>query len=290
MVPGETVRMSAEDLEIKLLNEAIYHKYGYDFRNYAKASYKRRILNARIKLGCESVPDMLNKTLQEPEFFSKLLACLTVTVTEMFRDPAVYKAIRSQVVPHLRTYPEIKIWCAGCAGGEEVYSLAIMLKEEGLYDRTLIYGTDINPQAIKRAKAGILAADSIKEATRNYFESGGTSSLNEYYRANYGAAMLDSSLRDNILFSDHNLVSDGSFGEMQVVICRNVMIYFDRQLQERALDLFTQSVCPSGFLILGNRETLGFASCRDSYTEIARNERIYRKKSHDLRPRIGTWE
>lgn len=265
-------------LEIKLLIDAIHQKYGYDFHGYAEASFKRRIVRALAKYGCASVAEILNRTLTEPEFFSSLLTDLTVTVTELFRDPHVYKAIREKVIPYLRTFPEIKLWFAGCAGGEEVYSMAILLMEEGLYERSILYGTDINPAALSRAKAGIVEIDSLKEASKRYFDSGGKKSLNAYYSTGYGAALFDGRLKEHVLFSDHNLVSDGAFGEMQLVFCRNAMIYFKRELHDRAIGVIADSLCAGGFLCLGTKESLSASAHRDAFDEFMKPERLYRKK------------
>lgn len=268
----------SQNLELKLLIEAIWQKYGYDFRMYAMASFKRRILRVLVKYGFSSISDLLHKTLTEPDFFALLLNELTVTVTEMFRDPHVYKSLREQVFPYLKTYPEIKIWSAGCAGGEEVYSLAILLKEEGLYDRAIIYGTDINPSALRRAKQGILDADSVKGATKRYFDAGGKVSLHEYYTAKYGAVLLNSNLRERVIFSDHNLVSDAVFGEMQLVVCRNALIYFNRELHERAIGLFKDSLCPGGFLCLGTKERLNLSQHEPAFETFSKSESLYRKR------------
>jgi chemotaxis protein methyltransferase CheR len=267
-----------EDLEMKLLSEAIFRKYGYDFKNYAQASFKRRLMRACFKLNCGSLPELLHKVLTEPDFFARLLNELTVTVTELFRDPHFYFALRNEVVPYLRSYPEIKIWCAGCAAGEEVFSLAILFLEEGLYERSIFYGTDINPLVLKRAREGILPLDAIKDGTKNYFAAGGKRSLHNYYRAKYEAAIIDQNLRRQIVFSDHNLVTDRSFGEMQLIFCRNVLIYFNRELQSRVLKLFTQSLSNRGFLCLGMKENLNFSSVRDHFDEFCKAERIYRRK------------
>jgi len=269
----------SEVLEIGLLVEAIRSKYGYDFSNYAEASFKRRIERAMQKYRCATIAELLHRTLVEPSFFSSLLNDLTVTVTEMFRDPKVYRTLLDEVFPYLRTYPEIKIWFAGCSGGDEVYSMAILLKEAGLYDRTLLYGTDINPSALKRAKKGIIDIGLLKETTQRYFEAGGTSALHSYYTtASYGDALLSPALRQNIVFSDHNLVSDGVFGEMQLIFCRNTMIYFKRELHDQAIGLFEKSLCPGGFLCLGAKESLAVSAHRESFEEFSKPARIYRKK------------
>ena len=268
--------MTAE-LELKPLVEAILDKYGYDFRNYSEASFRRRVDRAIIKHGCKCIAELLDRLIVDSEFFSFLLSDLTVTVTELFRDPEVYRSIREQVVPYLRTYPEIKIWFAGCASGEEVYSMAILLKEEGLYDRSILYGTDINPVALSKAKNGILEAELLKTATKRYFEAGGKSSLNSYYTASYGAVVLKGDLRERMVFSDHNLVSDGVFGEMQLIFCRNALIYFKRKLHDRAIALFEESLCPGGFLCLGTKENLSLSRHWSAFEDFSRPNRIYRK-------------
>lgn len=270
--------VESQSLEIKLLIEAIFQKYGYDFSNYADSSFRRRLSRAMIKHRCKNIADILHRILTSPQFFSMFLNDLTVTVTEMFRDPSVFKSIRENVVPYLRTYPEIKLWFAGCAGGEEVYSMAILLKEEGLYDRSILYGTDINLSALKRAKAGIVEADSLKDATRRYFEAGGKSSLHSYYSTGYGSAVLHGSLKDRLVFSDHNLVSDQAFGEMQLIFCRNALIYFKKDLHDRAIGLLADSLCSGGFLCLGSKESLVFSAYRNSFEEFLKPERVYRKK------------
>ena len=266
------------DFSIKLLVESIKHMYGYDFTNYAEASFKRRLNRAVDKYKCKDVPDVLHRTLTDPEFFSHLLGDLTVTVTELFRDPWFYKAVREKVVPYLKTYPEIKMWFAGCASGDEVYSMAILLKEEDLLDRCILYGTDVNPLALKRAKEGVISTEQVKDASKRYVESGGRRAFHDYYTANYGSAILNRSLRERMVFSDHNLATDGVFGEMQVVFCRNCLIYFKRALNDRAIKLFADSLCGSGFLCLGTKESLTFSAHRDQFDEFLRNERIYRRK------------
>ncbi len=267
-----------ENLEMKLLIDAVYQKYGYDFRNYAHASFKRRLVKARIKHDCKNIAEILYRTLTEPDFFSVLINDLTVTVTELFRDPSVYRAVREEIVPHLKTYPEIKVWCAGCAAGEEVFSLAILLEEEGLYNHSILYGTDINPLALECARDGIVSLAKIKDGTKNYFEAGGKQSLTSYYTAEYDAALLRSELRENLVFSDHNLATDGVFGEMQLIFCRNTLIYFNRDLQDRAIGLFRESLCPGGFLCLGAKESLSLSKYRRDFEEIGPSKKIYRKK------------
>jgi chemotaxis protein methyltransferase CheR len=207
-----------------------------------------------------------------------LLSYLTVQVSEMFRDPLYFRAIREKVVPHLRTYPSLKVWIAGCSTGEELYTFAILFREEGLLERTMFYATDINPDALKRAEMGVYDLDRIKLFTENHRLSGGKSSLSDYYTAAYGAASFDKSLRKNAVFSDHSLATDAVFAETQLVSCRNVLIYFNKELQDRAIGLFSQSLARKGFLGLGAKETLRFSAHADGFTEFARDERIYQKR------------
>src|ERR1700723_3687779 len=239
------------DIEFKLLIDAIYHMYHYDFRGYAMASLRRRMRAAMSRFNCRTLSQLQDKVLHDLTVFPALLDFLTVQVSEMFRDPGYFLALREQVVPLLRTYPSLKVWVAGCSSGEEAYSLAILLREEGLLSRALIYATDINPHTLQRAEAGIYSVDRIAGFTVNHRESGGTSSLSDYYTAAYGRAILDKSLRDRIVFSDHSLATDSVFAEVHLVSCRNVLIYFNRELQDRALGLFRDSLCPKGFLGLG---------------------------------------
>jgi chemotaxis protein methyltransferase CheR len=268
-----------EDIEIRLLLEALYHRYHYDFRNYAMASVKRRLRQARERLGFETFSALQESVLHDPEVLPVLLSYLTVQVSEMFRDPPYFRAIREKVVPHLRTYPSLKVWVAGCSNGEEVYSLAILFREEGLEQRTLFYATDINQEALRQAEAGVFGVDRIALFTENHRKSGGRSSLSDYYSAAYGRASFDKSLRQRVVFSDHSLVTDAVFGEMHLISCRNVMIYFDRGLQDRALGLFRDSLVHKGFLGLGAKESLRFSKHAGSFTEFVRDERIYQKRA-----------
>jgi chemotaxis protein methyltransferase CheR len=266
------------DIEFQLLVEAIYHLYHYDFRGYAAASLRRRLKGALGRFQCESLSQLQDRVMHEPEIFAALLDHLTVQVSEMFRDPTHFRALREQVVPFLRTYPSLKVWVAGCSSGEEAYSLAILLREEGLLSRTLIYATDINPHTLRRAEAGIYSIDRIAGFTINHRESGGTSSLSDYYTAAYGRAILDKSLRERIVFSDHSLATDSVFAEVQLVSCRNVLIYFNRELQDRALGLFRDSLCRNGFLGIGSKESLRFTSVAGAFQAFVAKERIYQKR------------
>jgi chemotaxis protein methyltransferase CheR len=266
------------EIEMRLLVDAIFLKYHFDFRGYASASLKRRLSTAMTHFRCETLSQLQDKVLHESTVFPALLEFLTVQVSEMFRDPEYFRALRAKVVPLLRTYPSLKIWVAGCSSGEEVYSLAILLREEGLLKRTLIYATDINPHALKRAEAGIYELDRIAGFTTNHQRSGARASLSDYYTAAYGRAVFDKSLREHIVFSDHSLATDSVFAEVQLVSCRNVLIYFDRNLQDRALELFRDALCRRGFLGLGSKESLRFSSCADSFTEFAREDRVFQKR------------
>jgi chemotaxis protein methyltransferase CheR len=272
------VQDKTEDIEIRLLLDAIAQKYSYDFRGYAMASIERRLKQARENFGCGSYSALQDKALHDPETFTELLSYLTVQVSEMFRDPSYFRALREKVVPHLRTYPSLKVWVAGCSTGEELYSLVILFREEGLEDRTLFYGTDINPLALKKAESGIYSLDRISTFTENHRKSGGLSSLSDYYTADYGAAVFDKSLRQRAVFSDHSLVSDSVFAEMQLISCRNVLIYFNRDLQDRAFGLFKDSLSRKGFMGLGIKESIRFSKHSDAFTEFSRAERIYQKR------------
>jgi chemotaxis protein methyltransferase CheR len=267
-----------EDIEIRLLLEALYQRYHYDFRNYAQASIRRRLRQARQQLGFLTFSAMQEGLLHDEGLLPRLLSYLTVQVSEMFRDPPYFRALREQVVPHLRTYPSLKVWVAGCSGGEELYSLAILFREEGLEDRTLFYATDISQEAIQTASRGIYALDRIKGFTENHRASGGKSSLSNYYTTAYGGAAFDKSLRERVVFSDHSLVTDAVFGEMHLISCRNVMIYFDRELQDRALGLFRDSLVRNGFLGLGAKESLRFSAYASSFADFIRAERIYQRR------------
>ncbi len=267
-----------EDIEIRLLLEALYHRYHYDFRNYAMASIKRRLRQARERLGFETFSALQESVLHDPDMLPVLLGYLTVQVSEMFRDPSYFRAIREKVVPHLRTYPSLKVWIAGCSGGEELYSFAILFREEGLEQRTLFYATDINQEALRQAEAGLFGVDRIALFTENHRDSGGKSSLSDYYSAAYGRASFDKSLRQRVVFSDHSLVTDAVFGEMHLISCRNVMIYFDHRLQDRAIGLFKDSLIHRGFLGLGAKESLRFSGHAAAFSEFARGEKIYRRR------------
>ncbi len=267
----------AVDLEIRLLLEAVHAAYGYDFRDYAAAALKRRVLQALPHLGCATISQLQDRVLHDRQAFSVLLQQLTIQVSDLFRDPPYFRAVREQVVPLLATYPSLKLWIAGCGDGEEVYSLAIVLAEAGLLDRTVLYATDVDPGALRRAEAGVYALSRVAGFSVNYQRAGGTGSLSDYYVAAYGGALFDRSLRRNVVFSDHSLATDGVFAEVEMVSCRNVLIYFNRALQDRAVGLFAESLCPLGFLGIGARESLHVSAHAGRFTAFAPAQRIYRR-------------
>ena len=248
--------IQTEDIELELLLEAIFKKFGYDFRDYNKAHVKRRILQRKQSLGLRSLSDLQHKTLHEKGFIDVLLRDLSINVTEMYRDPSFYAAMRNEVLPILKTYPYIKIWHAGCATGEEVYSFAIMLKEEGLYHRTQIYATDFNPVVLETARKGIYPISKIKEFTANYQQAGGTHSFSEYYLAKYDSAILNQNLRENIVFAEHNLVTDSVFAEVHLIVCRNVLIYFTEEAKDEVFQKFSKALAPGGILFIGSTEQI----------------------------------
>ena len=265
------------EIEMRLLVDAIFLKYHYDFRGYAGASMRRRLGAAMTNFECRTLSQLQDRVLHEPTLFPRLLDFLTVQVSEMFRDPAYFLAVRRSVVPLLRTYPSLKVWVAGCSTGEEAYSFAILLQEEGLLARTIIYATDINPQALKQAEAGIYDVDRVAAFTDNHRGSGASTSLSDYYTAAYGRAAFDKSLRKHIVFSDHSLATDSVFAEVQLVSCRNVLIYFNRELQDRAVGLFADALCRKGFLGIGAKESLRFSAHAGAFTELVQREKLYQK-------------
>ena len=266
-----------ERLEIELLLEGIFRHYGFDFRSYAYASIRRRLWRRIEAEGLKTISALQDRLLHEPALMEQVLLDLSINVTAMFRDPSFYLAFRQKVVPLLRTYPFIRIWHAGCSTGEEVYSMAILLEEEGLYERARIYATDINEVVVHRARAGIFPLERMQEYTENYIKAGGTRSFSEYYVAKYDGALFSPALQRNVVFSQHNLVTDRSFAEFNVILCRNVLIYFDRTLQSRVHGLFYESLVHLGILCLGSKETLRLSDYEDSYEELSGANRIYRK-------------
>lgn len=268
-----------EALELHYLLDAIFVRYGYDFRKYAKSSLTRRVRFRMELAGLRRISEMLPRVLHDPEFFDTFLRDLSVTVTHTFRDPNFYRKFREEVIPHLRGYPTLKIWHAGCATGEEVYSMAILLHEEGLLERATIYATDYNKQSLRCAAQGMYELEALEHHAKNYQLAGGKAEFSDYYDERYGSARMKKFLRDKITVSFHNLVQDRSFGEMQVVCCRNVLIYFNRELQNQVLGLFRDSLCSRGFLCLGSKETAETSETAESFKVFARKQKIYRLHS-----------
>ena len=266
-----------EKIEFDLILEAIYQKYGYDFRNYAKASLRRRLRYRLSQSNLKTISEMQHKLLNDKGFFDTLLLDLTINVTEMFRDPSFFKALREIVIYELKKQPFIKVWHAGCSSGEEIYSTAILLKENGMYESSLIYATDTNEMVLDKAKSGIFPIEKMKDFTVNYRKAGGLASFADYYTARYDNAIMDNSLKKNIVFSNHNLVTDSVFGEMDLIMCRNVLIYFNRELQDRVFRLFLDSLRPGGFLCLGSKETVRFSSLSGNFENVIEKERVYRR-------------
>jgi chemotaxis protein methyltransferase CheR len=266
-----------EDIELSLLLEGVFRQYGFDFREYAPASLRRRVWRRVYSEGLETISALLEKLLHDPACMERLLLDLSINVTAMFRDPSFYVAFREKVVPALRTYPFTRIWIAGCSTGEEVYSLSILLHEEGIYERTRIYATDINEAVLERARSGVFPLDKMREYTQNYIKAGGKRAFSEYYLAKYDGAQFQRSLIENVVFAQHNLVSDHSFNEFNVIICRNVMIYFDRTLQDRVHRLFFESLATFGVLGLGHKESIRFSPHEDGFEELDPNEKLYRR-------------
>ncbi len=268
-----------EKVESELLLDAIHRRYGYDFRQYSRASLRRRTLHAVSKFGYQRISDLIPAILWNEQLGRALLAEFSIRVTEMFRDPDFYRAVRLQVAPHLSTWPFLRVWIAGCATGEEAYSLAILLKEEGLYDRTKIFATDFNEDALKKAHDGIYALRDIQQYTFNYQKAGGRQSFADYYHAEYQSAILSPAIKANLTFAHHNLVTDDVFSETQLVFCRNVLIYFDRALQNRVLKIFASSLARGGFLCLGSKEALEYSDVADQFTVVDAAQKIYRKRT-----------
>jgi len=271
-------REDTSEQEISLLLEAIYQKYGYDFRQYSQAHINRRIRNRMRVSGLEDVSQVQSKVLKDETFAHQLLQDLSITVTEMFRDRDFYKSLRENVIPVLKTYPFIKIWHAGCATGEEAYSMAIILQEEGLYDRTIIYATDFNQHALNRAKEGIFSNSMMREYTSNYQLSGGKEPFSSYYTSSHDNIIMNQSLKKNIVWANHNLVTDSVFAEVHLILCRNVLIYFDNTLQNKVQKLFYESLIKGGILCLGTKEGLRFTDFFEKYTELDKKQRIFKKK------------
>lgn len=265
------------DIEVKLMLEAVYLRYQHDFRDYAVTSLRRRMRQAMTRFGCERLSELQDRLLREPEVFAQMLQYFTVQVSEFFRDPNYFAALRREVVPLLATYPSIKVWVAGCSSGEEVWSLAILLSEENLLERTLIYATDINPEALRKAEAGVYPLDRIALFSKNYLAAGGKSSLSDYYVSAYDSVVFDRRLKKQVVFADHSLATDTVFSEVHLVSCRNVLIYFNPTLQDRAIALFRDSLVHRGFLGLGSKETLQFGAHARAFEAVVMPERIYRR-------------
>jgi chemotaxis protein methyltransferase CheR len=270
-------QLDLESLELQLLLEGIYRRYGFDFREYAHASLKRRVWRRVHAERTGTIAGLLERILHDPDAMERLLIDLSVNVTSMFRDPTFYAAFRQRVAPLLRTYPFTRLWAAGCSTGEEVYSLAILLQEEGLYDRARIYATDINETVLDRARSGVFPLNKMQEYTENYIRAGGTRSFSEYYVAKYEGARFERSLTENVVWAPHNLVQDGPFNTFHVILCRNVMIYFDRALQNRVHALFYDSLERFGILALGHKESIRFTGYETKYEELDARERLFRK-------------
>jgi len=267
-----------ENIELELLLQALFLQYGYDFRDYSRAHVKRRVKYRMLQEGVKSISELQDNVLHDRSTFERLVRSLSINVTEMFRNPGFYKSVREKVIPALKTYPYLKIWHAGCATGEEVYSFAIMLKEEGLLERTQIYATDFNPDVIQQARKGIFPIRNIKEYTANYQKAGGKESFSDYYHANDELVIFDKNLKKNILFAEHNLVTDGVFAEVNMVVCRNVLIYFNRNLQNAVLKMLHESLIAGGFLALGTKESLMFSGEEKKYKAIDVRQKIFKKK------------
>lgn len=267
-----------ERIELRLLLEAIHLKYGYDFRNYSKAHLKRRIEHRLSLAGLASISMLQHAVLHDEAMFHMFLQDLSINVSEMFRDPSFYKTLRDEILPMLGTYPSFKIWHAGCSAGQEVYSMAILLHEAGMRERGQIYATDFNRAILERAREAAFPLAQLKDYTVKYQQAGGENSFADYYTANNQRAVLAPFLKERIFFSEHNLVTDGVFGEMHLIVCRNVLIYFDRDLQDRVVGLFVDSLCPGGFLCLGSKESLKFSRHADKFETVREKEKIFRKR------------
>lgn len=271
-------------IELDLFLEALNRRYHYDFRSYSRRSLLRRATAARDRLGCASLSELQGRLLRDPAVLHEVIDAMTVQVSELFRDPPYYRALREEVLPHLRTFPSLKVWVAGCANGEELYSMAILFAEEGLLDRTMFYATEINRRALAKASAGVYDIGRIPGFSASYQAAGGQSSLSDYYTAAYGGAAFHRTLRQRTVFSEHDLATDQVFSEVHLVSCRNVMIYFDPVLQDRVLGLFADALVRGGFLGLGAHETLRFSSHRTAFTPFKEKERIWRRTSRPEHP------
>lgn len=267
------------DTELTEIITLIRAVYGYDFQGYARTSLRRRVRRCLMGAGLQTAAEMRERLLSEPQFFAWFLQNLTVNVTEMFRDPGFFRTVREYLLPQLATYPTIRIWHAGCSTGEEVFSMAILMHEAGLLNRTRLYATDLNPANLERARSGIVHLQEMKNYTANYLKSGGSQDFSSYYTALYQHALIRKELRTNIVFSQHNLVTDRVFNEFQLIVCRNVLIYFNRELQRRVIRLFHDSLVPRGYLALGTKESLLYTDQQGYFEDICKKEKIYRRQS-----------
>lgn len=275
----ENVDDELEDIEITALLETVHQRYGYDFRQYSRESLKRRIHTLMNRNSVSTVSELQNYVLHDAEWLERFLLAISVSVTAMFRDPSFYLALRKQVIPFLRTYPTVRVWIAGCSTGEEAYSLAILLQEEGLYDRSSIYATDMNQAVLKVARDGIFPIARMKEYTDNYLKAGGIEEFSTYYTAAFESIIFNQTLKKNLIFAQHNLANDQSFNEFNLIICRNVMIYFNETLQRRVFNLLHESLAVLGILALGNRESIKHDPHSIYYEDIDEKERIYKRIS-----------
>jgi len=273
----EQEKLELEAVEVHLLTEAMYQHYGFDFRDYSLPSLRRRLWKRIYAEGLVTISGLQEKVLHDPSCMERLLLDLSINTTAMFRDPSFYLAFRQEIVPLLRTYPFVRIWHAGCSTGEEVYSMAILLQEEGLLERSRIYATDINEAVLQRAKDGIFPLNTMQENTANYIAAGGTGTFSKYYTARYDYSLFRPSLRENVVFAQHNLVTDASFNHFNVIFCRNVLIYFNNRLQERVQELFLNSLEMFGILGLGKKETIRYTNVASNYEELDAEERLYRR-------------
>lgn len=269
-----------ENIEVQALLEAVYLRYGYDFRHYEYSSVKRKIIHRKNMLNLKNISELIPMILYDKTYFNQFLLDMSVTVTEMFRNPHFFKIIRKKIIPILKTYPFVNIWHAGCATGEEAYSMAIMLKEEGFYDKVQIYATDFNNKSLEIAKKGIYSLDDFQKNINNYNQTGGKTSLSDYYTAKYQSVKIHDSIKKNIIFSHHNLVSDSVFASMHLIICRNVLIYFNNELRNKVLSLLHESLNRSGFLCLGDSESIDFTDYSKNFKTLFSNEKIYKKKDN----------
>jgi chemotaxis protein methyltransferase CheR len=268
---------NAEAVETRLLLEGIFHRYGFDFRNYAYASLRRRIWHCVRSEGLPGISELQGRLLRDPACMERFLLAVTINVTAMFRDPGFWRAFRAKVVPHLRDQPFVRVWHVGCATGEEVYSMAILFREEGLYSKCRIYATDLNEAVLAKARDGIFPLAALQEYTGNYLRAGGAGTFSDYYTARYDRVLFHRELSENVIFAQHNLVTDSSFNEFQVILCRNVLIYFNSVLTEQVHRLLYGSLAPSGFLGLGGRESIKFTPHESCYEELDAREKVYRR-------------